>query len=369
MPGIVDDRLSGLARAFVHFLPPEDRARHPTYWTICNGIANDPSLLEIAALVPPPQFAVNVLLAAVHDLLLDGVRHPLAARYKSVCDRIGSTYEAVDDDQLVGEFASFCHDHRDAIAMRCETRSTQTNEVGRSAAILAVLSTLRAAGTDRVGIVDAGCSAGLNLHVDAYGYDLSGTVVGDPAATPRISCELRGAMPPTVLPQIADRVGLDQSVVEVTDPAATSWLLACLWPDDLDRFRRLEAALDVAIARRDEVRFVEGDMVERIADSAALVTDDVRLVIMDCWAAAYLPPSRRGELAAAIARIAAARPVTWVSMEAPAVCRDLGVLGADAVLSHPGSSVVCVTTLGATPTSPSLAAEVHNHGLWLDWRA
>ena len=71
------------------------------------------------------------------------------------------------------------------------TRSIQTNEVGRSAALLPALAVVRAGalavGDDRpLALVELGPSAGLNLLLDRYAvtYRRDGAVVatvGDPA--------------------------------------------------------------------------------------------------------------------------------------------------------------------------------------------
>ena len=66
--------------------------------------------------------------------------------------------------------------HRRAAARR--TRSTQTNEVGRCAALLPALTQLAVdapgaphGGGRPLGLVEVGASAGLNLLVDRYGYE------------------------------------------------------------------------------------------------------------------------------------------------------------------------------------------------------
>jgi hypothetical protein len=349
-------------------VPREDRERHATYVAACEAVAANDGLLALADLVPPPQLRVNVFLAAVHDLLLRGEDHVLATRYRSVCERRGLTFERAADAALGEELASFCAAHRDELVAVLVSRRTQTNEVGRCGAIRAALAHVASRGAPRVGLLDVGCSAGLNLFVDAYGCDYGAGVLGPAGARPVLRCELRGAAPPTELPEVAARVGLDLSPIDATDRDEVDWLLACLWPDDLERFERLEAAIDVAAARRGELDLVAGDMVTDLALAASRAGDAEHLVVMNCWSAAYVPPVARGVLAAEVAALGAARRVTWVTMEHPVVARDLGVLDAGAVLSSPGSSAVCATTYEGTAAHSELLAECHSHGLWLDWR-
>jgi hypothetical protein len=349
------------------FLPKEDRTRHPTYWAICQGIASDPALLAMAARVPPPQLAVNVFLASVHHLLLEGADHVLATHYRSVCARRGSAFRVASHDELVAAFTSFCHAYDEPITERCATRATQTNEVGRCSILRAVLGGLAARGESLVSLVDLGTSAGLNLFVDAYRYDYSGTAVGDPDATPLLTCELRGELPPLGLPAIAARVGVDLSPVDPRDDDEVSWLLACLWPDDLARFSRLDAAVAVAARRSDELEILAGDMLDALGAAIDRCHPDSHVLVANCWSAAYLTPPRRATLTAELRRLANRRPLTWVTMEAPAVSRDLGVLDKRAALSRRDVSVVCVTSFDDALTSSVLVAECHAHGAWLDW--
>lgn len=350
---------------FIGFLPIEDRRRNPTYWAICRGIANSSTVLDLAELVPPPQFPQNVVLAAVHDLLLAGADHELARHYRSVASLRGIEYQPLGDRQLAELFISMCRTHHDELASRCATRSTQTNEVGRCAAIRAALCSLE---VERpVALLDVGCSAGLNLFVDAYGYEYGQQRAGADGAVPVLHCELAGAVPPLGLPQIASRVGLDQSPIDPSDPIEVRWLLACLWPDDLGRFERFRAAVDVAVARRNEVSFVRGDMVDSLAAAADRSDPDAHLVLFDTWSTAYLPPPRREAFARAVEDIAARRDVMWVTMEFPAVAKDLGVLPEGAEHHHRGASVICVTRYQRGAKTSVLAGEVHHHGRWLDW--
>lgn len=319
--------------------------------------------------MPPPQFAVNVFLASVHHLLLEGADHDLATHYPSVCARLGNEYRAVSDALLVSSFASFCRAFRQEIAERCATRATQTNEVGRCAVLRSVLGSIHAAGSSSVALLDLGCSAGLNLFVDAYTCVYDDAVrAGPPHASVVLRCELRGERPELTIPTIDARVGLDLAPLDVRDPDDVAWLLACLWPDDLERFVRLEHAVDIAAARCDELVVMRGDMVDQLAEAASNAPSTSTLVITNCWSAAYLPEQRRHDLAAAVASLARTRPVTWVTMESPRASRDLGVLPSSAAMVHRDSSAVCVTEFDdGTPTS-SLVAETHAHGAWLDLR-
>jgi Uncharacterized protein conserved in bacteria (DUF2332) len=62
-----------------------------TYDAICRGIADDPEILALIGEAPPAQRRPNLLLAAVHFLLLGGTRHRLAAHYDTVRSLVTTT--------------------------------------------------------------------------------------------------------------------------------------------------------------------------------------------------------------------------------------------------------------------------------------
>ena len=126
---------------------------------------------------------------------------------------------------------------------------------------------------------------------------------------------------PTVLPRFAAAVGLDPNPVDVRDPDQARWLEACVWPDEVERFHRLEAA--IALARTVGVDLRRGDAV---ADSAALIAELGRRghpVLTTSWVMNYLTPDERREFVAALDRAAAEQDVSWVYAENPALCPEL----------------------------------------------
>ena len=126
-------------------------------------------------------------------------------------------------------------------------RAPQTNEVGRSA----VLMSGRLAIADRfplpLRLYELGASAGLNLLLDRFGYDLGGLRCGQLDSPLQLRPRWRGGSPPTADVRIVGRAGADQDPLDSVRDADT--LLAYVWPDQAERLARLEAAL--ALARSD----------------------------------------------------------------------------------------------------------------------
>ena len=142
-------------------------------------------------------------------------------------------------------FRDLCLSQRAQVSQILATRHTQTNEPGRAALLAPGLATAADLMGEPVGLLDAGCSAGLNLLIDRYRFEYGAAGSLGPAASPvTIACELRGTQAPLRLPAIAARLGLDRSPVDITRADDARWLLACVWPDT-GRLARTAAAMDL----------------------------------------------------------------------------------------------------------------------------
>ena len=124
----------------------------------------------------------------------------------------------------------------------------QTNEVARSAAIMAALMTLRSKVDLPVELLELGASAGLNLNLGRYAFDLGGVRVGDPASPVRIAPEWRGPQPLARPVDVIGARGVDLRPLAVGDPAARERLMAYVWADQPGRAARLHHALTIARA-------------------------------------------------------------------------------------------------------------------------
>lgn len=115
------------------------------------------------------------------------------------------------------------------------THRTQTNEAGRCAVLLPVLTQL----DGPLALIEVGASAGLCLYPDryAYAYDdrpvLSPTgVSGGRGAPPILPCATTGPVPfPSELPQVVWRAGIDLNPLDVGDDDDVRWLETLVWPE------------------------------------------------------------------------------------------------------------------------------------------
>lgn len=181
-----------LRRVFHRFAEAEAVPQgSPIYERLCEVVAGDDLLIDVAAEAAPGQPVPNLFFGAVHALLDEHRDAELAEYYPS----LGST-RPVDDD--IGEaFRSFVIHHRDSIVDLLRTRLVQTNEVRRSAVLLPAFATAsHEAGGAPLALIEIGASAGLNLLFDRYAYRYSGVAAGDPASPLVLETEIRGGTPP-----------------------------------------------------------------------------------------------------------------------------------------------------------------------------
>jgi hypothetical protein len=343
-----------LSRAWRRFADDECGTYSPLYAAIARSVADDPDVLALVAAAPPSGQQPNVLLAAVHDLLLAGVAHPLADVYAGRADPGGAP----------ALFRDLCLSRRDDIGRTLAARHTQTNEPGRCALLAVGLAAAVDAVGEPVGLLDVGCSAGLNLLIDRYRFEYPPRGGLGPADSPvRITCEPRGPAPvPAGLPTIAARLGVDRAPLDLADAADARWLLACVWPDT-GRLSRTAAAIE--LARRHPPPVIAGDMVDDL--DAALDTFDPGLpvVVVTTSACGYLDVDQRRAFLAILRRRAVRRPLAWLSTDMPGVVE---IVAAGRPVD-PGAAVMGLVTFEAgTPVGRRLAF-CHPHGAWLRWTA
>jgi hypothetical protein len=353
---------------------------HPSdslYARLAELIAERPAVLDLLLAAPPARRWANLLFAAIHDRLLElkdtGAALPqLAAYYPS----LGGPRPP--DDALGEALDSFADVHATSLRKTLASRITQTNEVGRSAVLWPALAEIaRTHDGHPLALFDFGCSAGLNLGVDALRVTYRHAdgspwfeVGAKDAQALVLPCRLLGGPPPTTPWRIERRLGVDRAPVDLDDTGALRWLRACLWPGETARAERFERALALARASGHEVR-AASDGLAVLAEWLRELPAGVTPVLFNSWVLAYFPPD---ELAAHTARVhdmIAEHGLVWLSAE------DNQRLAATTSLPpqptrHPDASSTATYWAmtardGDGVVASRLLASSHPHGEWLDW--
>ena len=126
----------------------------------------------------------------------------------------------------------------------------QTNEAGRSSGYVAAMLWLAAQGLPpRFELIEFGSSAGINLMLDRFGYDLGGTKVGPGDAALTLKPDWRGAPPPPETIEIVSAWGCDVAPIDLTKESERRRLEAFIWPEQRERLERLKTVTGLAKAK------------------------------------------------------------------------------------------------------------------------
>ena len=228
----------------------------------------------------------------------------------------------------------------------------QTNEVGRSALLMSGLLVI----AERFGLplrlFELGASAGLNLQLDRYCYDLGGLQTGEPGSRVRLKPDWKGPPPPSAQVRIAGRSAVDLNPIDpITERER---LIAYLWPDQEARLARFQAALDIAALEPPLV--TRGDAADWLeAQLAAAPESGVCRVVLHSVAYQYFPPATRQRIRARIDGAGAVShadaPLAWLRFE---------MMAGEAHFS---------LRLRTWPGEEKLLAWSHPHGSWTEWVA
>lgn len=358
-----------LARFFVRFADTEC-AHELLYDALCRIVAATPVLLERLRVAPARQRRPNLLLAALHERVLAGADHAFAAYFPSV----GGT--RAPDDALPGLLLDFCEIHDAVLREHLATRSTQTNEIGRCAVLWPALQAVAAAtGRTRIALLDLGCSAGLNLGVDAYAYEIGGVAFGGGSSgVPRIVCRLVGdgrPDPQAPVPTLVERLGIDPAPVDVLDETEARWLRACLWPHDTPRHTRFDAAIRLARERRWPVRR-EADCTAAAVQWVESRPHDVLPVVFNSWVLTYFAPEALVHHRDAMHTLVQQHGAAWLSAEEPRLRSGDELappLPDDAEAERRLGTLWALMLPGPARPVARVIARSHPHGKWLEWLA
>ena len=287
----------------------------PIYAAVCDALADGLTrATRTGARVldwpgEPTRDAVPLrLMGGLHALVLAGADASLADVFAG---RVGAL------ERIAETVADVLRDHDETLYPWLDG-PPQTNEPGRSGALMTGLIAVAARFGPRLEVLEIGSSAGLNLLIDRYRIDLGGTVVGPADAPVSIVPDWRGASPAPVPVEIVSVRGCDVNPMDATDPAVEARLAAYIWAEAPARLARVQGA--IAMLCEKPVDLVGADAADwidaRLAEPQAA---GVTRVLMHSVVWQYLPEPVadriRAAMAAAGARATAERPLAWVSME------------------------------------------------------
>jgi hypothetical protein len=177
-------------------------------------------------------------MGALHRLVLSGTLPDLAVHYPS-------TGGDGDPDTCWPAFQAALNEHA-ATLRELITQPVQTNEVGRSAALIGGFLQIATITGLPLRVLELGASAGLNLRFDRYFYASANSSWGPEDSKVRFEEVYEGDPPFEQSLTLAAQLGCDANVLDPASPDGALTLRSFLWPDQTRRLERLERALELA---------------------------------------------------------------------------------------------------------------------------
>jgi hypothetical protein len=269
------------------------RLGSPMYQALLQRMAEDvraggPSLTALDSHTAHPRMRPLMLLGAIHRMVLEGALPEAGRFYPSMGGQ-------ADVDALWPRFL-------EAVPRAALPVSLQTNEVGRSCALLpGFLEVARRTGLP-LRLFEIGASAGLNLRWDRFPF------LGVPSTI-----------------RVVERRGCDLNPIDPTLDESRLALLSFVWPDQTGRLERLAEAIE--IARRVPAQVDRCDAVDWLRIHLSVPQPGAATVIFHSVVLLYLRQEGRENVCRVIedagGRATSDAPLAWLSMEPGADQADI----------------------------------------------
>jgi len=350
-------RARTLAQVYRHFGEVEAAETSPLYERVAVAVSESDEALRAIETAPARKRHPTVILAALHDLALAG-RAPA----------LDAAYAAADADAAAGAAIDTLLRMTDSVVAVVMRRHTRSNETGHCAVLYpAIAEAARRVGANAIGLIDLGCSAGLNLNVDRVGITYSnGQSLGDMSSPVQQASSVAGdrRIPMQPIPAVVARVGVDREPVDVTDADDARWLRACLYPDQPERLATLEA--EMALAAAAQPLLLQGDAIEVMPEAFARVPADALPVVTTTWALSQFGLESRLRFLHRLDEAAARRTVAWVSVEGVGVAPAIPTLGDRRASGH---SIIGLAVLDGSAQRAEAIGRCWSQGRFLAWLA
>jgi hypothetical protein len=259
---------------------------------------------------PPGSALALRFLGAVHRIVLQGQAPQLAACYPSA----GGDCDCADPWP---PFHAVVQQHV-AVLRKLVHLPVQTNEVGRCAALLGGFVEVARRTALPLRLLEVGAAAGLMLRWDHYFYEVGLEGWGDPNSPVHISNVFGDVHPRLDVPtRIEERRGCDASPIDSATDEGALTLQSYVWPDQLERFRRLTAAIDVA--RRVPAPVDHANAVDWIDAALACSVSGAATVVYHSIVWQYLSSADRARFKRVMTAAARAAtpdtPIAWLRFE------------------------------------------------------
>lgn len=291
---------------FKQFAEYECKDSSELYKFLSLNVSEDDEMLELCSEIPNGQPVPNLLLGAVHYLLLKGKEHRLTEYYPSMIKQARN----IDAETFV-YFKEFCLAHREELITVFKTKLVQTNEVRRCGYLYPIFSYIYSKVEKPLALIEIGTSAGLQLLWDKFSYSYGADVTyGDEDSSVQIISECKGEHSPPFLPKsppVISKVGVDLHINDLRNAEDYLWLKSLIWPEHQERLKLFERA--VHCFKENPVELIEGDGVTLLSGLVETIPKDSVICIFHTHVANQMAEDIKHELKEKINRIGSQRDI------------------------------------------------------------
>ncbi|MFJ8526815.1 DUF2332 domain-containing protein [Bacillus sp. NPDC094106] len=295
-----------ISNLFRNFSVKECKGSSDLYEHLSLKISEDDELIALASHTQPGQPVPNLLLGAVHYLLLQGNDHVLKKYYGSLVANPEKNLE-----KAFQQFKDFCQLHREEIISILKTKLVQTNEVRRCTYLYPSFCYIFNKVQKPLALIEIGTSAGLQLFWDQYSYSYgTGEVYGNIHSNVHLKSEIKGDNQPFFLqqsPPVVERIGLDLHINDLNNEEDYVWLRSLIWPEHKERLEMFDNA--AACLKEQFVKLIEGDGVSLLSEIAEQLPEDAVICVFHTHVANQIPENIKHKLVDQIKEIGARQDI------------------------------------------------------------
>ncbi|PEC22277.1 DUF2332 domain-containing protein [Bacillus cereus] len=295
-----------IANLFRNFSIKECKGSSDLYEYLSINIAEDEEVLTLSSYAQTGQPIPNLLLGAVHYLLLVGKDHHLKTYYSSLVENANTNL-----DKAFDHFKDFCSEYREEIITLLQTKLVQTNEVRRCAYLYPSFCYIFNKVKKPLALIEIGTSSGLQLFWDQYRYSYeTDEMYGNINSHVHLTSEIRGDHVPHFLkesPSVTERIGLDLHVNDLHNEEDYLWLRALIWPEHKERIEMFDQA--ASLVKNESAQLIEGDGVELLPSIVEQISEAAVICIFHTHVANQIPEQVKNKLEKQIQEIGAKRDV------------------------------------------------------------
>lgn len=340
-----------MGKVFERFAEIECKGKSELYYRLSHEIANDELILQLCSESRERQPIPNLLFGAVHYLLLKKGDEKLTSYYPSISGKVCKEIP-------YNLFRDYCLRNEDDIKEILKTRIVQTNAVNRTSYLMPIISSLYQENDD-LAVIDIGTSSGLSLNYDRYKYKYENDLSFGKGRVKIKSENRKGTLPAFKTIKYARRkIGIDQNIIDVKNINNSLWLKGLIWPDLIDRFTRIESAID-EFRMTEDIMLVKASTLSEFSEIISSVPREEKLFVYHTHVLYQFTDGERMAFRDMLHEIGKNRNFNYLAVEGGSVFDNPSYAIGDVIME--------LTEFREGERLTKMLGKVDAHGQWIEW--